>query len=219
MQSPASDVDAAARELASGAKLGDALARVGYPAAKSAAYHVRGGTDDAAMRGALVPRYCQGVNDPALVEIGVHRAGNETWVVMAGRTETPFTELRDPAAVARRVLDLVNEARGAARRCGRNRFEPARQIHRVADRLVKAVMRAALEQVRLLLVLDVVIHVPELVIDREELFLGGLDAHLDAHIVLFVHVPGARVADDLTIARAREHRALPERVRQLREAQ
>jgi uncharacterized protein YkwD len=120
-----SALDAAARELARGAKLGDALKRVGYPAAKSASYHVRGATDDTAIRSALEPRYCDGVNDPKLVEIGVHRNGDETWIVMAGRLETPFTALRDPAAVASRVLELVNAARAEPRRCGRNRFEAA----------------------------------------------------------------------------------------------
>jgi len=120
-----SALDAAARELASNVKLADALARVGYPAAKSAAYHVGGKTDDAAIRGALEPRYCEGVNDPKFVDIGVHRSGDHIWIVMAGRREVPFTALRDPAAVASRVLELVNAARAEARRCGRNRFEAA----------------------------------------------------------------------------------------------
>jgi uncharacterized protein YkwD len=120
-----SALDAAARELASNVKLADALARVGYPAAKSAAYHVGGKTDDAAIRGALEPRYCEGVNDSSFVDIGVHKSGDQIWIVLAGRLETPFTALRDPAAVARQVLELVNAARTEARRCGRSRFEPA----------------------------------------------------------------------------------------------
>jgi len=119
-----SALDAAARELSRGAKLGDALGRVGYPAAKSSSFHVRGSRDDAAIRGALVPRYCEAVNDPRLVELGVHQSGDETWIVVASRTETPFVALRDPAAVARRVLELVNAARAESRRCGRDRFEP-----------------------------------------------------------------------------------------------
>jgi uncharacterized protein YkwD len=44
---------------------------------------------------------------------------------MAGRKETPFAALQDPAAVARRVLELVNAARAEPRRCGRERFDPA----------------------------------------------------------------------------------------------
>jgi len=121
----ASALDAAARELASSTKLGDALARVGYPAAKSTSFHIRGSRDDAALRGALEPRYCESINDPKLVELGMHQIGDETWIVMAGRTEMPFEALRDPAAVERRVLELVNAARAESRRCGGNRFEPA----------------------------------------------------------------------------------------------
>jgi uncharacterized protein YkwD len=45
--------------------------------------------------------------------------------VIAGRTEMPFAALQDPAAVARRVLELVNAARAQARQCGRDGFEPA----------------------------------------------------------------------------------------------
>jgi uncharacterized protein YkwD len=120
-----SALDAAARELARNAKLSDALARVGYPVAKSASYHVRGSRDDAAIRGVLEPRHCESVNDPTLVELGVHQSGDDTWIVLAGRTETPFAALRDPASVAQRVLELVNVARAEARRCGNDRFEPA----------------------------------------------------------------------------------------------
>ena len=69
--------------------------------------------------------YCDRINDPRLVEVGAHQSGDETWIVMGARTETPFSALRDPAAVAMRVLELVNAARSEARRCGRERFEPA----------------------------------------------------------------------------------------------
>lgn len=120
-----SALDAAARELGRSAKLADALARVGYPVAKSTSYHVRGSRDDAVIRGALEPRYCESVNDPQLAELGVHQSGDDTWIVLAGRTEMPFAALQDPAAVAQRVLELVNAARAEPRRCGDSRFEPA----------------------------------------------------------------------------------------------
>jgi uncharacterized protein YkwD len=120
-----SALDAAARELARDAKLADALARVGYPAASSSSFHVRGSRDDAMVRSMLEARFCDRINDARLVEVGVHQSGDETWIVMAGRTETPFSGLRDPAAVAARVLELINAARGEARRCGRERVEPA----------------------------------------------------------------------------------------------
>ena len=119
-----SALDAAARELARDAKLADALARVGYPAVSSSSFHVRGSRDDATIRSMLEARYCDRINDPRLVEVGVHQSGDETWIVMGARTETPFSGLRDPAAVVTRVVELVNAARREARRCGGERFEP-----------------------------------------------------------------------------------------------
>lgn len=118
-------LDAAARELARGAKLSDALARVGYPSDYTRSIYARGSSDDAAIRSALVARHCKGINDPKFAELGVYQSGGETWIVMSVRSETPFAALQDPAGVARRVLELVNAARTEARRCGRDSFEPA----------------------------------------------------------------------------------------------
>jgi uncharacterized protein YkwD len=120
-----SSLDAAARELAGNAKLGDALARVGYPVTSSTSFHVRGSSEDAVIRGMLAARYCELINDSKFSELGVHQSGAETWIVMAGRAAQPFAALRDPAAVARQVLDLVNAARGAEQRCGRDHHAPA----------------------------------------------------------------------------------------------
>jgi hypothetical protein len=120
-----SALDAAARELARNGDLEDALARVGYPVASSRSFHVRGPRDDAALRSALESRHCASINDARLSELGVHQSGDEIWIVLAGRREVPFAALQDPVAVAERVLTLVNAARAQARRCGRDRFEPA----------------------------------------------------------------------------------------------
>ncbi len=120
-----SSLDAAARELARNETLEDALAGVGYPAASSRSFHVRGSRDDAVIRDMLEARYCEGINDPKLAELGVHQRGDETWIVLAVRTETPFAALQDPPAVAERVFELINAARAEQRRCGRDRFEAA----------------------------------------------------------------------------------------------
>lgn len=126
-------LDAAARELARGRKLDAALARVGYPAARSTSFHVRGSRDDAAIRGLLESRYCASVNDQKLVEVGVHVSDDETWIVMAARTEQPFAALQDPGAVAARVVELVNAARAEPRRCGRQSFEAAPPVKAAAQ--------------------------------------------------------------------------------------
>jgi uncharacterized protein YkwD len=93
---------------------------------------VRGSRDDTAIRGALEARHCEGINDAELEELGVYQRGDETWIVMGRRSASPFAALQDPAAVERRVLELVNAARAAARRCGRERFEPAAPLTRAA---------------------------------------------------------------------------------------
>jgi uncharacterized protein YkwD len=120
-----SALDAAARELGRNTKLADALARVGYPVASSSSFNIRGARDDASIRGMLEARYCERINDPQLVELGVHQSGDRTWIVMASRSERPFTALQDPGGVAQRVLELVNAARAEARQCGRDDFKPA----------------------------------------------------------------------------------------------
>jgi uncharacterized protein YkwD len=120
-----SALDAAARELGRSTKLGDALARVGYEVASSSSFHIRGARDDASIRSMLEARYCERINDPKLVELGVYQSGDSTWIVMAGRSERPFTALQDPVGVAQRVLELVNAARAQARRCGADDFKPA----------------------------------------------------------------------------------------------
>ena len=119
-----SALDAAARELARDTKLADALARVGYPVASSSSFNIRGPRDDATIRGMLEPRYCERINDPRLVELGMHQSGDRTWIVMASRSERPFAALQDPAGVVQRVLELVNAARAEPRRCGADDFEP-----------------------------------------------------------------------------------------------
>ncbi len=121
-----SALDAAARELARGAKLDDALERVAYATASSASFHVRGSAEDAVIRDMLAKRYCASLNDSRYVEVGAHQSGAETWIVMgAGRAAAPFAALQDPAAVAERVLALINAARAEARRCGNDRYKAA----------------------------------------------------------------------------------------------
>ena len=58
-------------------------------AASSSSLYVRGPTEDAAIREIIDDRYCTAVNDARFTEIGVHRSGNETWIVLAVRAEQP----------------------------------------------------------------------------------------------------------------------------------
>ena len=110
-----------ARELSRGGKLDDLIEGTGYPAARSASLHLRGPTDDAAIREAIENRYCEVVSNGQFTSVGVYRSGNESWVVLAERSQ-PIA-VGDPVDVAARVLELVNAARGKPRRCGRRRLD------------------------------------------------------------------------------------------------
>jgi uncharacterized protein YkwD len=118
------ELDLVARELARGRRLCNALARIEYPAASSASFHVRGSLQDDAVRKILVEQSCARVNDPKHVELGRFVDGDEMWIVLAARIP-PGPSYADPEAIASRVLELVNAARREARTCGRDRFEPA----------------------------------------------------------------------------------------------
>ena len=77
-----------------------------------------------------------------------------------------------------------------------------RQRDGVADRLVEAVVGAVAEEHRQILVGALIEVVAELVVDRREVLVGRLDAHLDAQVLVEIDVPRAGVADHVAIARA-----------------
>ena len=89
-------------------------------------------------------------------------------------------------------------------------FRRHRERDRVTDRFVKAVVGAALKEIRLRLVRALIEVVAQLVMDRDEVLACHLDAHLDPDVVLRVQIPGARMTDHVAIARLGELRALPE---------
>ena len=90
---------------------------------------------------------------------------------------------------------------------------------RVADRFVEPVVRAVAEEERLPRVRPLIVVVAQLVVDRHEILARDLDAHLQSKVVDAIDVPGARVTDDLAVARANEHRPLPERRREAVESE
>src|SRR5690606_24977833 len=63
---------------------------------------------------------CATIIDATFTEIGVYRQRDAVWVVVAKPFVTPT--IKDSAQVSRKVLALVNEARGKARKCGRSSF-------------------------------------------------------------------------------------------------
>ncbi|MGH8229818.1 MAG: CAP domain-containing protein [Steroidobacteraceae bacterium] len=131
----------AARSLASGAPLSEAIERAGYHALRSASIHIRGALTPRAVESLLGSRFCRLLTDPALRDIGLYRRRRELWIVAAEPFAAPA--LSHPARVRREVLRLVNQARSRARRCGAQEFAPARPLA-PSSRL----RRAALEHSR-----------------------------------------------------------------------
>jgi uncharacterized protein YkwD len=121
---PSTTLNEVARQMSRGRALEAAIERIGYSAASSASFHVRGSREDDAVRQVLAEHHCAGVNDPRFSELGAFQDGDETWIVL-GSGPWPTPDPGDPAAVARRVLELVNAARAVARTCGRERYAAA----------------------------------------------------------------------------------------------
>jgi len=113
-------LDEAARRTAAGARLHDALLAAGYRAEQSAAIHVATPGGDLATAHLLEAHFCAQLSEPTMRDIGIARRGPDTWIVLAAALATPNPG--DAPAVSRRVLELVNEARAHARRCGSKSF-------------------------------------------------------------------------------------------------
>jgi len=103
----------------------DAIKHAGFPVVRSLQMHVIGPTDDGSIRELIQSRYCGNLKEP-FTDLGIFRKDEETWIVLAVRVEQPARE--DAAAVAARVLELVNDAREEPRQCGRRRFAAARPL-------------------------------------------------------------------------------------------
>lgn len=113
----------AARMLESRVQPGDALPKAGYRATRWLLYQVSGPIGAQASAEQVAQRSCEQLLDPAFTEIGVHRRGTQAWVIFAAPFSPP--KPADAEAVARRVLELVNAARGVARACGDRKVEAA----------------------------------------------------------------------------------------------
>ena len=112
-------LDAAARRIAEGQSLTAATTGAGYRARLSASIYVSATEGDGALLRLLAQRFCETLIDPELREIGSFRRGEDTWFVLARPLIPPEASGN---ALDERVLELVNRARGAPRRCGNDPF-------------------------------------------------------------------------------------------------
>lgn len=121
-------LEEAARRVAQGDGLERATAESDYRAKKSASIHIRARNGDRDVAQILAQRFCGIVADKSLREAGVFRRGDEIWMVLA----TPLSPQEDAHAAERRVLELINEARSRARRCGRKQFRATTPLKHAA---------------------------------------------------------------------------------------
>jgi uncharacterized protein YkwD len=109
-------------EKKGGSALAAAEAR-GYRATRVFHADFGGYRDPADVVKAMSQFYCAALTEPKFTDIGLHRAGSAWLVVLAARLD--FPQLADAHAVAAKVLELTNEARSHARRCGDKQFGAA----------------------------------------------------------------------------------------------
>ena len=133
-------LDAVARQLSRGLNLDGAQKAAGYHAASAATMEMSGVPDNDLER-VLARQFCSAATQPEFREIGVYQQGPSVWIALAQPFTPPPT--RDAATVAMRVLELTNEARAHARRCGWTSYHAAPPLT-----FNTALERAALEHSR-----------------------------------------------------------------------
>jgi uncharacterized protein YkwD len=116
-------LEQAAKRYSEGASLQNAAAAAGYLAAQIAGIHLSGPSNDADIEQMLAKRDCRTLEDPRMREFGAVQRGRELWMVLAAPVALPARG--DAGSVSRAILDLVNAARSAGRRCGARYFGPA----------------------------------------------------------------------------------------------
>ncbi len=128
-------LDSVARRVSRGEQLKAALSDSGYRALRSSSMFMSGTDDNAEIARTLAQRACGELRNEDVREIGVERRGGNVWVVLAA----PFAadELKNVSEVDNRILQLANQARSRARRCGSKPF-PAVQPLTLEKRLTNA---------------------------------------------------------------------------------
>lgn len=118
-----SRLNEAARRLSFGENLQNAAKAAGYRSVTSAAVQISNVPDDREVERIVARRFCAQITGKDLRDIGAYRRGADVWVMVA----SPFTPPAptDRQAISRRVLELTNQARAHARRCGSEAFPAA----------------------------------------------------------------------------------------------
>jgi uncharacterized protein YkwD len=118
-----SRLNEAARRLSFGETLQNAARKAGYRSVTSASVQISNVPDDREVERIVARQFCPQITARDLKDIGTYRRGADVWVMVA----SPFTPPApmDRQAISRRVLELTNQARAHARRCGSEAFPAA----------------------------------------------------------------------------------------------
>jgi uncharacterized protein YkwD len=114
-------LNAAALQWSRGATLKSAVEQSGYREEQSAALHVSG--DAPALQQGLGSRLCAELTDAGFTDLGSVQRGHDSWIIIAA----PFTPpaRADADQIAAELLQRINRARAAPRRCGNKSFPAA----------------------------------------------------------------------------------------------
>jgi uncharacterized protein YkwD len=107
-------LDGAAVQWSRGTPLQTAITRSGYRQDQSARRQLSGSGPP--LDSTLSEHLCAARTAAAVADIGIYQHGGGTWIVLAAPFEAPAPMSAEH--VAAEVLQLVNAARGVARRCG-----------------------------------------------------------------------------------------------------
>jgi uncharacterized protein YkwD len=116
-------LDEVAHHLSRGTQLAQAEQLASYHAVSSFAVSISNVQPSGDVTAIVARQFCPQVTNPAFREIGTWREGSTVWIALAEPFRPPAPQ--DLGAASRTVLRLTNQARAAARRCGRTPFAPA----------------------------------------------------------------------------------------------
>lgn len=127
----------AAERLSRGQGLEAAMTAEGYRAQRASMIALRGYRDATGLAQGLGQHACNTLVEAQWRQVGFHQKGDASWVILAAPFAPP--QPQDEAQVRAEVLQLVNQARSQARRCGTQTFGSAAplrlntQLHRAAQ--------------------------------------------------------------------------------------
>ena len=131
-------LDEVAKHLSQGSDLPTAQQAAGYRAANSFSMSISQVPPNGDVEQIIARQFCQQSTNPAFREIGTWRRGSTVWIALAEPFAPP--PAGDRGAISRKVLELTNQARAHARRCGATPYAAAPPLS-----LDTALGRAALE--------------------------------------------------------------------------